>query len=517
MSKPLVVHPLLFATFPIFALLARNLDWLGIGEGSRALIISVLGAASLLGLSWLFVRDPPRAGLLASLALVLFFGYGHLYEGLKAAGLGATLARHRYLATAASVLLVGGGIWIIKFLRDPLPLTRILNLVSAILLIVPLISIVSYTVNSPVLATRAVHSLQLPDGKEPLPDVYYIVVDAYARQDTLQTVFGLDNELFLQTLEDRGLYVARSARSNYAQTSLALASSLNMDYIENLVPEQNRGRQALWDLIQRSEVRRQLEALGYETVAFSTGLEGTEWRDADTYLSPGTIDEALSLGGASPFESMLAQTTAIRLLTDGAVAMPRIFPDLDYPYEAHRARLRYTLDGLANLPESERPRLVFAHLILPHPPFVFDAEGNSVTPDAPFALDFPSSGTDEGYIRGYREQVEFLNGELEQIIEAIMDNADTTPVIVIQADHGPDSNTGRQGYVQERMTILNALLLPGGAEEAVYPHLTPVNTFRLIFNQIFEGDYERLPDRALYSEYGTPYDFIDVTGGVVPP
>jgi hypothetical protein len=358
--------------------------------------------------------------------------------------------------------------------------------------------------------------LQLPADQDPAPDIFYIVVDAYARQDTLETVFELDNEPFLQALENQGFYVARAARSNYAQTSLALASVLNMDYVDELVSEQNRGRQALWDLIKHSEVRRQLEALDYETVAFSTGLEGTEWRDVDIYLSPRTIDEALSLGGANPFEAMLAQTTAIRLLVDGAVAVPRLVPNLDYPYEAHRTRLRYTLDGLANLPEGERSRLVFAHLILPHPPFVFDAEGNPVTPDAPFALDFPSSGSSEAYIRGYREQVEFLNQELEHIIDVILAKTDTTPVIVIQADHGPDSNTGRQDYVQERMTILNAILLPGGTE-AMYPNLTPVNTFRLVFNQLFLGDYERLPDRALYSEYAAPYDFTDVTGGVDPP
>jgi hypothetical protein len=160
--------------------------------------------------------------------------------------------------------------------------------------------------------------------------------------------------------------------------------------------------------------------------------------------------------------------------------------------------------------------LVFAHLILPHPPFVFSSEGQPLTPDAPFSLDFPSGGSEESYITGYREQVIFLNRELERIVEAILAQSGRTPVIVIQADHGPDSNSGRQGYVQERMTILNALLLPGGTE-AIYPHITPVNTFRVVFNQVFGGDYERLPDRALYSEYLTPYDFIDVTGGVLAP
>ena len=515
-TKPLVVHPLLFAIFPVLALLAQNLDWLHLSEGVRPLILSVLGGLGLLGLIWLAIRDLPRAGLLASLALLLFYSYGHLYGSLKGAGLGATIARHRYLAPAATALLVGVGLWILKVLRDPRPPTRVLNVVSAALLILPVVSIASYAVESGSPPPQELRKLSHPAGQNPPPDIYYIVVDAYARQDTLKEVFEFDNEPFLQGLENQGFAIARAARSNYAQTSLALAAALNLDYVEELVPEQNRGRQALWDLIKRSKVRSHLEALDYEIVAFSTGLEGTEWRDADIYMSPGTIDETLSLGGANPFESMLAQTTAMRLLIDGSVALPRLIPDLDYPYEAHRTRLRFTLDGLANLPEGEQPRLVFAHLILPHPPFVFDAEGNSVTPDAPFALDFPSSGSDEGYIRGYREQVRFLNRELEQIVMTILANADTTPVIVIQADHGPDSNTGRQGYVQERMTILNALLLPDGGDE-IYPHLTPVNTFRLIFNHLFGGDYERLPDRAFYSEYAAPYEFIDVTGGVVAP
>ena len=516
MKRPLVVHPLLFAIFPVLALLAQNLDWLPLSEGVRPLILSVFGALGLLGLIWVVIRDLPRAGLLASLALLLFYSYGHLYGSLKAAGLGATIARHRYLAPTATVILIGAGLWILKFLRDPRPPTRVFNVVSAALLILPVVSIASYAAVSPSLAVPMARRLRFPAGQDPPPDIYYIVVDAYARQDTLKEVFEFDNEPFLQDLENQGFTVARAARSNYAQTSLALAAALNMNYVEELVPEQSRGRQALWDLIKRSEVRGQLEALGYEIVAFSTGLEGTEWRDADIYLSPGTIDEALSLGGANPFESMLAQTTAMRLLIDGAVALPRLIPDLDYPYETHRTRLRFTLDGLTNLPEGERPRLVFAHLILPHPPFVFDAEGNSVTPDTPFALDFPSSGSDEGYIRGYREQVEFLNHELAKIVTTILENSDTAPVIVIQADHGPDSNTGRQGYVQERMTILNALLLPGGGN-VIYPHMTPVNTFRLIFNELFGGDYERLPDRAFYSEYAAPYEFIDVTGGVIAP
>ncbi|MFQ5942800.1 MAG: sulfatase-like hydrolase/transferase [Anaerolineales bacterium] len=512
MNKPVVLHPLLFASFPVLSLLAQNLDWVSLSDAARALIISIIAAAVLFGLSWLILRDPPRAGLIATLLLLIFFSYGHLYGAMKEVGLGATIARHRYMAPMAAVLTVAGLVWIIRSSNNLRPLTRVLNVVSAALLLIPVISFVGHGIGTPLATSQDTQRLHLPVAQDP-PDIYYIVVDGYGRQDTLEVVYEFDNVPFLDSLEEMGFYVAQSARSNYAQTSLALASALNMEYVDVLIPDISQGRDALWNLIKNSEVRQQLEDLGYETVAFSTGLEGTEWRDADLYLSPATLDE---LAGANAFESMLAQTTTIRLFTEGVVALPRLVPELVYPYEAHRSRLRNTLDGLAELPAGERPRLVFAHLILPHPPFVFNADGLPITPDTPFSLDFPSGGSEESYLRGYRDQVRFLNEELERIIPAILAKTDTTPVIVIQADHGPDSNSGRQGYVQERMTILNALLLPGGAEK-LYPHITPVNTFRVVFNQLFGGDYERLPDRALYSEYQAPYEFIDVTAEIIPP
>jgi hypothetical protein len=326
----------------------------------------------------------------------------------------------------------------------------------------------------------------------------------------------------LEFLQGHGFFVADAARTNYGQTGLSFASALNMEYIDTLVPDVDagsRGRQALWDRIQHSEVRRQLEALGYETLAFSTGLPGTEWRDADVYLSPGTLDESLSLEGATPFESMLAQTTALKLVSDGVVALPRFVPTLTYPYEAHRTRIRFILDQLADLPPANRPRFVFAHVISPHPPFVFGPQGEPLTPDDPFTLRFTFDASDpsrEEYLQGYAGQVAFLNAELERIIGSILERSEGTPVIILMGDHGPDSNSGRVSYIQERMTNLIACLIPGG-QDALYPDITPVNIFRVVFNEVFGGSYELLPDRVLYSEYDRPYKFYDVTDDIHIP
>jgi len=523
MRKPVVLHPFLLAAYPVLALLAHNIGWSPPTDAARAFVVSLAGAALAFVLLRVLLRDPIRAGLLTSLGLLLFFSYGHLYGLLKASGMGATIGRHRYLAPAFAVTFLAAAWFILRRLRDGRPLTSALNWMSAALVAFPVLSLTTAALQPPPRPQPAVSSerLQLPSG-QPAPDVYYIILDAYGRADTLNLVFDFDNEPFLQFLRERGFFVADASRSNYAQTGLSLSSSLNMNYVDALLPgltPGTRGRQSLWQLIQHSEVRRQLEGLGYETVAFSSGLPGTEIRDADLYLSPGTVDETLSLEGSNPFESMLAQTTMLRLVSDGVVALPRLLPALNYPYEIHRTRIRFILDSLGHLPASDRPRFVFAHVISPHPPFVFGPEGEPRTPDAPFTLKFTfdaGSTSREEYLAGYAGQVAFVNSEMERIIDSILAQSATTPVIIIQGDHGPDSTSGRVSYVQERMTNLNVYLLPTG-DAGLYPGITPVNSFRVVFNEVFGGDYELLPDRVLYSEYDTPYLFTDVTDAIVQP
>jgi len=518
-----VFHPLLFAAYPVLALLAYNVDWLRPQQALRAVILSIGVAVVLLIVLARLLHSWHRAGLLVSLFLILFFAYGHMYESIKL-GLGAEIGRHRFLAP----VFLGIGVfltwWILRRVRRPEAATGILNLVALAALAFPVFTLARWGTLSLTRRPGPVETstrLQVPAGERP-PDVYFLIVDAYARQDTLRSVFEMDNAPFVDFLQDHGFYVAADARSNYAQTGLSVSSTLNMDYVEALVPgltDDSSGREALWELIQHSEVRRQLESAGYVTVAFSTGLAGTELTDADYYLTAGSIDEDLGLVGASPFESLIIQTSLLRLISDGVVALPRFLPDVRFPYEVHRNRIRSTFEGLLALPPTEEPKFVFAHIIAPHPPFVFAADGSPLTPDAPFTLRFtfdasdPSSGD---YIQGYRDQVKYVNRRLEEVITAILEQSEVSPVIIIEGDHGPDSNSGRISYIQERMTNLNAFHLPTG-DAGLYPGITPVNTFRVVFNEVFGTDLPLLEDRVLYSQYILPYAFQDVTASIESP
>jgi hypothetical protein len=51
-------------------------------------------------------------------------------------------------------------------------------------------------------------------------------------------------------------------------------------------------------------------------------------------------------------------------------------------------------------------------------------------------------------------------------------------------------------------------LLPGDGQEQLYETITPVNTFRLIFDTYFNGDYGLLEDISYYSEKGDQFNFV---------
>jgi hypothetical protein len=106
---------------------------------------------------------------------------------------------------------------------------------------------------------------------------------------------------------------------------------------------------------------------------------------------------------------------------------------------------------------------------------------------------------------GYRDQVAYINKRMEHILKMILMNSETEPIIILQGDHG--GPMGGPIPTEARMTILNAYYLPHGGSELLYDSISPVNTFRLIFDYYFDGDYSFLEDVAYYSPIDDIFDF----------
>jgi len=495
------MHPLFFVVYPVLALVGININEVEPSVLWRPLIVLLLSAAVLMSLLGLVSRDWHRAALLLSIFIVLFFTYGHVYGYLKKIDLGGfILGRHRQMLPLWLWLAALAVWWVMRELRKPEALTPLLNLLSVFLLIYPTSQTISYVIQREQTEKTALKAAQEKGATLPLgyaPDIYYIILDAYGRADVLQEMFGYDNTPFLRSLEAKGFYVAKCSQSNYGQTMLSLTSSLNFDYLDSLTssltPDEDT-RAPLRALGQYNNVRKFLASQGYNIVSFATNFPVSEWKDANYFLSP--ISQ-----GMNDFEIMLAQTTAWRAPMD-IVNEP--------PERASAAWYRRrTLSALAQLettvPDIPSPKFVFAHLVIPHHPFVFGPNGeelNSIEAGVPAF---------EEYKVKYPDQVTYINQRILVIVDLILQSSPNPPVIVIQGDHGP----APFDVISRRMKNLNVYYFPDNTE-GLYPTITPVNTFRLIFNKYFGQNYPILEDRSLYSAYDVPYNYEEIPNDCQP-
>ncbi|MFV2045623.1 MAG: sulfatase-like hydrolase/transferase [Anaerolineales bacterium] len=500
-------HPLLFAAAVPLSLLAGNIDQVRPSVATRAILVAVTSAIVLWALARIVSGDWGRAALFASILIVLFSTYGLAYNFFRDAGeLGWELARHRYMVPVWLVLL-GLSMFALKRLRQSSKaMTSALNVAAAVLVLIPLAQITQYEFGSALANSRLSQTANIPTdlalpSEGPPPDIYYIITDAYSRDDYLLSNYGHDNSPFLEALEEMGFYIARCSQSNYARTDLSLASSLNLNYLEDLGDEfraGNRETYGLDKLIRENLVQRELRALGYSVAAFETGFFYTQLEDAEHYYEvpkKGTLASFFTFGGINEFEALLIQNTGFRLLTDAATATGALSRALPSFGSIYRERTLYVLGQLEpeQVPALRGPKFVFVHLIAPHFPYVIDREG-----------EFFNVETEPSDKEPYINQLIYLNGRLEQIIRDIIETAEPSPIIVLQADHGNQYGDG------ERNAILNAYFLPETEGHKPYPQISPVNTFRLIFDNYFGGDYGLLPDHSFFSTYEAPFDFETV-------
>ena len=497
MNKPF--HPFLFSAYFVLALLGLNVDQVRLSVVLRPLVAALLAAALLLAGLRLWLRDGRRAAILATLLLTLFFTYGHVYNALEQAGI--PLGRHRVLMPLW-VALAGVSAWLlVSRLRSFEQPTKALNIIALLLLLFPAWQIASYEIRGlsgearPPAGAAMLEGLRLPEG-QPAPDVYFIIMDEYTRQDVLDKVYNFDNAAFLDGLRALGFTVVECSQSNYAQTELVLTSILNMDYLDELgqFPAASTDRTAIRHLIKESVVEGAFRSLGYSLVSFETGFNFSEFTDADVYYT--TSGGRGLLGGMNIFEVMLLRSTAGLFLLDMATVLPDfLVPDTSQPLEDKRTQILYDLEMLGRLPqEVASPKFVFVHILLPHPPFVFDAQGNPVN--------YPEQLDEATYAEAYRQQIAFLNARMLPLLRTILETSATPPVIILQGDTGP----GRVSHAG-RMAVLSAFYLPGGPSRPLEPGLTPVNDFRLVFDQYFNTNLGLLADASYFSVYTAPFEF----------
>lgn len=499
--RQILIYPFLLAIYPLLNLYVTNANRIPFLD-LATILVPIFGAILVLYLiAYRALKASTSAGILTTAIAVAVLYYGALYDVIGTLGtIGDFVQRYQY------VLLLPG--WIILFLlvgalvvRRRVTFPRVneyLNFLSAVLIGILLFrwgmsqapSIVNNSSSvqaanhaqddSRSAPTRGHRSLNGRIQLDTLPDVYYIILDAYGRADVLRDYYNFDNSAFLDDLTSKGFYIATESHSNYPQTAMSIPSSLNVDYLDALgilkdgLSEEEKFFKSL-SLISQSEnyVARQFRDLGYTTIR---------------------------LGSSNPLvnDEFFPQFFN---LTIGKAIVPT------YNMRVRRQNLLEIFDRLKEVPKIEGPTFTFAHVLAPHPPFVFDREGNftGATGYNPHNVWLPP--------QDYTNQLLFINRMTEEVIDSILAQSETPPIIIIQGDHGPVSSWWRS---RESLSILNAYYLPGNGDQYLYPSITPVNSFRQIFDLYFGTDLGLLEDRSYMVGNLSAYDLLCQSDNIFP-
>jgi hypothetical protein len=520
MKRTLIIHPFLVAIFPILFLYVNNIDNF---PGNEIIMLLLINSGLALVL-WLFLsrllKNKQKAGLLVSVAFFFFFSYGHFYDVLNSYDFLTPLYLDQTLFPFFALIFLLTTYFIMKSHRNLTQLTHFFNIVTAALVLMSFINIGIYWLSAPPAPQQ--DPVDLVEANPPVeqevhpaatrPNIYYIILDAYGRADVLKENYGYDNTEFLTYLREKGFYVTDRSYANYAQTALSLTSSFNLDYLQNFLgplDETSNDRHILKDPLHHNNVARFLKRQGYTFVAFSSGYATTEMTNADVYLE----NEAWS-----EFQNLLINTTPIPYFLEYSPTLTQ--------NNLHRKRILYIFDEIPQTARLDPPLFVFAHILAPHPPFLFDEDGQPINDHRGYTLTDGSHymrryrADRADYIKNYKRQLAFINQKLMTTIDALLANSPTPPIIIIQGDHGPgsmldwnnpdDTNTD----FKERMAILNAYYLPDHHYEQLHRGISPVNSFRVIFNHYFDQNYPLLEDIAYFSSWPKPYKFMNVNNKI---
>lgn len=498
-------HPLTFALVPILYFAAKNLNVVSGADVAIAAGATLAVTAALVVLGALLTRDADKSSAILSVFIITFFTAGDTYEPLYQAGVGSVGAIVTLQWVIALAITGAAGVLVWRSAAAREKAGTVLAGMGVVLLVL---------VGARLVQPDQLRALiQSPDGPPPShagtvaaesaerPDIYYIIPDSYPRLDALARYHGFDNREFVDWLGARGFYVAERSWANYPKTYLALSSSLGMRYVNDITDRirdtrkahnSARDRRPLYALIQAPEVARRLQARGYR---YATVL--SNWGGSNASKSA-DVKYAISPLFQNEFFGLLFNRSLL------SAFLPTL-ADLH----------RFTIEKAKTLPALEGPTFSFVHLLLPHPPFVFDESGNVVT-------DHPLHGKlgreDYWLMRdAYIAQLRYTNRVLRDVVETILAQSKVPPIIVIQGDHG-SAVTQFDGtreldapQPEERMAILNAYLVPDAVRAKLYPTISPVNSFRAILSAQFGEDLPLLPDQSWFGTSADPYVLTDVT------
>jgi hypothetical protein len=521
----LLLYPSLFAAAPVLAIAARSP-----GQYRASDLAAVLAAVLLvppLMMAVVFVaaravdrgdRAAPLAAALVMLAVAWCFYYVPAQHAVST--LSQRASRDQVLIPLAALATSALAAWLVRQ-----PRRRLLGLSAFMTRFgLLLVALVAFRTVIPrgrgqhaVRHSTLVRELALPlrTAGSPPPnrstaprDIYVIVLDGHANARVLQEVFGFDNSRFDDSLRALGFLVPRDMRSNYVQTYLSVSSLLNASHVTKLTQDAgiaSRDHALPTYLVKNNRVARFLKDHGYKYVLFPSAWWAAT---ANSPLAEEEFDPRPRFNLVDELRRTELRQVVLRstLLHYAVGSTSESVPMVDH--------ILRSFEGLHAVAANPAPTFTFAHILLPHAPFLLDEECRPLA--RPISDDMEADTPEQR--ADYVGQVRCVDRLVLDLVTALLRRSSTPPVVVVVGDHGSRfADVGFYGhpervstaFVRERFGAFGAFYLPAGGTRAFKEPVTLVNVLGNVLRYYFNADLPPSNDE-MYVSGQEPYRFYRV-------
>ena len=450
--KNFIIFPFLLAFFPSWILILKNYDELIFQD-----ILISLAIIAVSVIVWIvitkIIKNGNKAALITGVGVGCFFYFGYVQDALDGIMIfNIPINKTSVLVIVSIIIFVLSTTYFVKSRKNFESAIKIANVITITLVLVVAIQFV------------------IPDAYAEKPNVYHIILDEYTDNEILLKKFNYDNKKFLEFLNKNGFYIPNKSFSTFGSTPSELELILNMDY-----PREIGWVSDSYQALNNNKVMSVFSDQNYSIIETNSMMRWKNFSDVDTKLCYDTnfIN--------SEFLDQVLRKSIIRYFLE------------QHHNDTRRDTVRCTFNELSEIAsQSSGPKYIFSHIYVPHPPFLFGPNGENVIPDHREISGLQSWENPQGYIN----QLIYATNQVSIVVKNIVKN-DPTAVIILQGDTG--TLTGTDTFmttmkdVYQAHSILYAVRIP---DVNNLEYMVPVNTYRIIFNNYFNMDYEYLEQHS---------------------
>lgn len=481
--KKYPISPFLLVFFVFVHAYNYAYKWMLFSDLLVSFIYSIISVSIFFYVLNKILKSTLKSGIITSLLTLVFFYIGFIKEYVIT--LTGAYVHLRFSLPVIFILLIFLFLKIRKF--DTAKIVKINYFFNLLFLIYILVDVGISTFN---ILLKPQPKLELVDEKkienvsntqiktQSKPDVYFLVFDEYSSSISLKENYGYDNSPLDSFLISKGFFISNYSKSNYTYTIFSLASTLNLNYFKNAKDLNFPDDFGLvWKYIYDNKVFKTFKEEGYE-------IENFSFFNVQDYPNK---SESFSKAWAFKF---VFDKSLFSVFNIGYLWIDK--KHFTNKLENKLAEINIELNA-----NSTKPKFLYIHFLLPHHPYVFNNKGAE---RSVFDYGERIQTSNEGYIN----QLIFTNKVIRYVINKIM-LSDRNKIILLEGDHGnrffhlPDSSAkARYFFNKNDFKNLNAYYFFDKNYSQLKDSISPVNSFRVIFNQYFNKTYSLLKDSSVF-------------------